>query len=385
MTTVTNSTDALVQATMRKYMTGASDDTVRERLWLSMLEKEGRIEKDADGYDLSWDVQFSQPPTGGYVEFQTHGFSQHQAYKQLTIDVRGNKGTDVLDLKQIVTNRGKHSIVDLWSTKIPNLAEAMAVQLARQAYTDGSASGNETAFCGLKTFLGSGGTCAATDKIAVPDDTYGGLDTDLGQYGGTWSSALAHTAGVQNNYVLANDWPDGQGTSEYDFMSPKIINTTSTAWTGTATWKANCDFIMRAAAGWVALNGKETAPKMHLLSIRNMREAKEHLWEKYRIIQGSNKTANDLGFYETLDFEGTIVSQDFEVPANEGFCMNPNAMDMFVFGAPPGDDFQAQRAGLFWTIGPRMIPGTTVYEAVAVIFGNMRYRPKYFAHYKAIA
>ena len=65
--------------------------------------------------------------------------------------------------------------------------------------------------------------------------------------------------------------------------------------------------------------------------------------------------------------------------------MNPNAMDMFVFGAPPGDDFQAQRAGLFWTIGPRMIPGTTVYEAVAVIFGNMRYRPKYFAHYKAIA
>lgn len=385
---VTNVTDQVLQATASRFFEGAIDECARQRLWMAMLAKEGRIIRDGEGYDLNWDVKFSQPPTGGYVEFQTHGFPQHQAYKQLQIDIRGNKGTDTLDYKQRITNSGQVSIVDLWGKKLPNLLESMQVQLGRQAFLDGSASGNETAFSGLLTFLKkTGGTVAATDRIAAPSGTYGGLTMDLGTYGGsgTWSTDIGVTAGNPPNAALANDWPDGNGRPEYDFHAPKNVNSTSTAWTGTATWKANSDTILRAVTGWIGILGGDLAPTMHLMSQRMFREFKDHMFEKFRIIQGANAVALDLGFpaHAAVDFEGSIVSVDFECPATTAFSINPNAMEMMFMKMPEDDGMR--RSGDFMTIGPRMVPGSTVYEFIAMCFGNMRYRPKHFAAIYPIA
>ena len=376
-------TDLVVQTTAKKYMEGATDETIRQRIWLAFLEKEGRIEKDGTGYDQTWTVRYANPPTTGYVEGQPHGFSQFNPFKQLNIDVRGNKGVDTLDLKQIVTNRGPQQIVDLWSDKIPALVDSMAIQLAKQLYADGSASGHETDFHGLGTFLKGGGTCTAADMIQVPSGTYAGLTMDLANYGGTWSTGLA--TADRPNATLANDWPDGNGTPEYDFMAPKMVNYTSTKWTGTATWLANSDLVLRATSSWIRSTGGEgAAPNIFLMPTKMLRDFKTNMWSKYRIIQGSNQQALELGFPTAIDFEGSVLQEDFDCPAGQAYGINPNMMDMFIMGAPPSD-FSAERGGLFWSIGPRLVPGTTFYEFVVVIFGNMKFRPKHFATLKAIA
>lgn len=377
-------TDLVVQTTAKKYMEGATDETIRQRIMLAFLEREGRIEKNATGYDQTWTVRFANPPTTGYVEGQPHGFSQFNPFKQLNIDVRGNKGTDTLDLKQIVTNKGPQQIVDLWSDKIPALVDSMAIQLGKQMFADGSASGHETDFCGLNTFLNkTGGTCTAADTIKVPSGTYGGLTMDLQTYGGTWSTGLA--AADRPNATLANDWPDGNGSPEYDFLAPKNVNYTSTKWTGVASWIANCDLVLRASSSWIRSTGGEgAAPNIFLMTPKMLRDFKTSMWSKYRIIQGSNQQALELGFPNAIDFEGSVLQEDFDVPAGVAYGINPNMMEMFIMGAPPSD-FMAQRGGLFWSIGPRLVPGTTFYEFVIVIFGNCKFRPKHFAYLSAIA
>lgn len=375
-------TDLVVQSTAKKYMTDATDETLRQRIVLAFMEREGRIEKNATGYDQTWAVRYSQPPAGGYTEGANHGFAQHNPFKQLNVDIRGNKGTDTLDLKQIVTNKGPQQMVDLWSDKIPSLVDSMSIQLARQVYADGSATGHESDFCGLGTFL-KYTTCAAGDTIAVPNGSYGGLTMNLGTYGGSWSDSLA--AADQPNATLSNDWPDGNGTSEYDFLAPKCVNTTSTKWTGTATWIANCDLALRATNSWISSTGGEgAAPHVFLMTAKMLRDFKQSMWSKYRIIQGSNSQALELGFPNAIDFEGSVLQEDFDCPVDTCYAINPNMMEMFIMGAPPSD-FAAQRGGLFWSIGPRLVPGTTYYEFVIVIFGNMKFRPKHFGILKPIA
>lgn len=385
--TVTNATDQVMQATASKYYSGAIDETVRDRLWMAMLQREGRISNDMDGFDLNWDVMFSLPETTGYQEFQSHGFAQHSAYKQLQIDVRGNKVTDTLDYKQRLTNSGPQ-IVDLWGTKMMNLKASMAVSLGRFAFTDGSASGHENDFQGMNTFLKKvGGTCVATDRVKIPSGSYGGLTMDLATYGGagSWSTTLGTTAGVPPNAALATDWPDGNGKCEYDFLAPKNINSTSTAWTGTATWKANSDTILRASTGWISMLTGGNAPTMYLMSGRMLREFKDHMFEKFRVIQGSSDTALALGFpgSAATEFEGTVLAQDFDCPADTAYGLNPNAMELMFCKMP--EDSDMKRAGDYMTIGPSRVSGSTVYEYILMTFGNMRYRPKHFSAIYPIA
>ena len=51
----------IINTTKPNYMKGASDLTIRKRLFLAMLRRKGKISYNHAGYENRWQLEFSQP------------------------------------------------------------------------------------------------------------------------------------------------------------------------------------------------------------------------------------------------------------------------------------------------------------------------------------
>jgi hypothetical protein len=357
----------IVSTTMPKYTKGASDMTLRKRLLLAMLQKRGRIAYNASGTELIWQLKFSQPPVtqadgdGGVVDF-----SNHRAYRQVSVDWRGYRATDSMGQKQQLMNKGTEALVNLFQSKSNNLQQSISDTFSSELYKDGEATGRESAVHGLETFMGAG-TVAAGDIIAQPSDTYGlgQLSTGLAAYGGNWSSGLS----TKPNSTVATDWPFGNGSAEYDFNSPKLINWSSSAWgTSAVTWEANCWRAISTGIIWLTTTGgSDGMPSICALS-PDMFQGYKNAQEVKTRITVPHKESEDLGFGNTLNQDGVSLQSDFDCPANTGYFINVNQMK--VHSLTPQ---------LFWHEGPDKDPRSGWSWLWGYGFwGNVEYKPKHF-------
>lgn len=363
----------LVSATRPKYMKGASDMTLRKRLLLAMLKKRGRIGYNASGTELVWQLEFSQPPISQNGDGAVIDFSNHRAYRQVSVDWRGYVGTDTLTQKQNLMNRGEEQLVNLFQSKSNNLRKSIGDTFAGEIYKDGEATGRENSIHGLETFMGSG-TCAATDRIAQPSDTYGlgQLSTQLGAYGGSWTSALT----TKPNATIATDWPDGSGSVEYDFNSPKLVNWSSSAWgTSSTTWEANAWRVVSQTITWLTTTGGEDGmPSLGAMSPDLFQGYKNAQEVKTRITV-PHKESQDLGFGQTLNQDGVALYPDFDCPVGTGYFINVS--QMMIHSLTPE---------LFWMEGPDKDPRSNWSYLWGIGFwGNAEFKPKHFAKIAAYA
>jgi len=360
-----------VKNTAKKYLKGAADQTIRKRFWLAFARKYGRIKLNASGVDCNWNVKAKEPEIRANGDAGQQTFAEHDAYEQLTIDVRGYIGTDKLSLKKELMNSGTLAIVDLFATKMPDLVKSLRHSFSGELYTDGNATGNADRLLGLESFMADAGAAVAADLVAQPSDTYAGKSTTLANLGGAWSSNLS----VYPNATLAKDWPDGDGDSQYDYIAPKLINYTSTSWPGGgATWAENCGFVLRRARTWCkTLGGDDGVPMCHLLSSRLYNEFEDYMETKFRTVT-PHKASEDLGFPDTLQVNGSAVKEDFHCPANTGYGINIEEMLLFSIA----EDF-------FYSYGPEWDINSLSHLYAAGFFGNLRFNPKHFARYSNYA
>lgn len=356
----------LLATTAAHYFKGFCDETIRKRIWLSYLEQQGNIEYGVPGATHTWDVMYSEPEMRQYGDGGDLTFTNHRAYKQLTTDVRGYELTDEMSEKQRLMNRGEVQIVDLMDQKTKNLATSAKRKFGRELYVDGNASGNENRFHGIESFMGAG-TCAVGDRVAVCSDTYAGLSTVQATYGGSWSTDLA--SADRPNSTLANDWPNGSGGAEYDFLSPKLINTTSTAWpSGVAKWRDNCFDVLTNMSVWCRnTNGDDDGTLLCLLGSTMFTQFKEALLPKQRILV-PHKASQDLGFGDALDYEGMALKWESDCPANTGYGLLTTAYELF---------FTTDQ--MFVPKGPEWDIKSNAYLYLLYTFGNFRWQPKHFA------
>lgn len=363
----------VVTATRPAYMKGASDLTMRKRLLLAMLKKRGRIEYNCTGPELRWDVEFSQPPVSSSADGGVIDFSNHDAFKQLGIDWRGYVATDTMTMKQQLMNSGDEAIVKLFQTKQNRLMKSLSNTFAGEMYRDGSAAGRENNIHGLETFM-TAGTCTATDRVAAPNDTYGitSMSTVPGTYGTEWSTGLT----TKPNTSLATDWPDGQGSSEYDFMSPKLVNYSASNWgTGATTWEANAWRAVSQMITWLTINGAdEGIPSLIPLSSDLFQGYKNAQEVKSRITV-PHKEADDLGFGMTLNQDGCAIYPDFDCPVATGYALNLSTVEI-----------KSLCPELFWMKGPDVDARTQwSYLWGTGFYGNVTYQPKFTGKFYAYA
>ncbi len=355
---------ATVNTTAKKYFAGAQDSTLRRRLLLKLLEKNGRIKFNENGTTCTWNVEFAQQAVQPHGAVGEYTFSQHDGYRQLEIDVRGYVATDMMTTKDQLMNKGNVAIINRYAEIFPQLLKSLNNNFHAELYIDGNLAGNTNRLHGVKSFLGYT-ACTTADLVAQPNDTYGGQSTALAAQAGTWSSDLA--SADYPNATLANDWPDGNGTSEYDYISPVIVNINSTRWGATSNWADNCGKILRRTTTWLTKNGgQEGKPTCYMMGNQRFNGYQDYQEVKFRNII-PHPEARDLGFPDALNQDGVMVKYEFDVPAVEVFGLNIYQMELASWDSV-----------LFGTRGPFYDIRSDAYLFKAGFFGNMRYFPKAF-------
>lgn len=356
----------IINTTRHKYMKGASDLTLRKRLLLAMMKKRGRIEYNASGDECRWQVEFSQPAVSAYGDSGVVDFSNHDAYRQVGVDWRGYIATDTMTKKQQRMNAGDEALVKVFQNKQNNLMKSISNNFAGELYRDGSAAGRENNLHGLETFLGAG-TVVAGDRVAAPSATYGttSMSTVPANYGGDWSAA-----GTAPNAELATDWPDGQGSSEYDFFSPKLVNWSSTAWgTSSTTWEANAWRVISQTITWLTLTGDKDGMPTLIPLAGNLFQGYKNAQEVKTRINVPHKESQDLGFGNVLNQDGVGIYPDFDCPINTGYALNLSTITI-----------SSLFPELFWMEGPDKDPRTAwSYLWGTGFFGNTKMQPKHVA------
>jgi hypothetical protein len=368
------------------YMKEFSDLTKRNHLLLSMMKSWGNIEHGASDVARIWQVLVRQPSVRTFSDTTNKIFNDHDAFEQLQVGVRGYETTDLLKELQWKQNQGETQLIDLYEFKIKHLASTMLERLQEWFYRDGDDAAFSDGFQGFESALApenvtTGGTDpnGTTDRVVLPLDSYGGHPTTLANFGGVWSADIDSARRLNVSQGLNNDWPWGQGSSEYDALSPSLFDYSATAWgSGSGKWSDNVEEVVRTMATVLRnKNGMGIGPidLCLLLAPDLYPEAENYYSSRFRIIQPY--TSGDQGFpqAQSMYIDGVALKSDYGCPAGVGYGLCPNHIELFFYRTMNGGGEE----GFIDVFGPDWEPSYGAYLMRASVFGNFRLQPKYMA------
>lgn len=362
----------IVNTTKPAYEKGADDLTVRSRPFFSILQKNGAIKRNCSGFENRWQVEFTQPNFNMYADGTLVDFPTYNLYQQPVTPWADYFTGSSLTVKQREMNKGEAQLINLFENQNNKLLKKAQNGLNYESFQTGGGAGRENAIQGLETFL-TETTPGAADRIATPNASYAGLNTNLADQGGTWSA----NATTFNNATLAKDWPDGNGSAEYDYWAPKLINFSSTNWgTSDTSWEANCWRVISQAGVWLRITGGQDAIPGLALVAANMYQAYKQHEEAIRRITVPANPMDDLGFKgQSLHQDGCVIMADFDCKYNVGYVMNTNNIELRVLTDT-----------LFKMDGPDRDPRTAwSYLWGLRLLGQFCWQPKYVAKLAAYA
>jgi len=329
------------------------------------LEAAGNVRMNMSGRGFDWEVRYrNHTPTGNNGE-TPRTFARQNLWKRAELEYRGAQATDAIYKKEMLENRSAQALVNVAGKMASRLLESMEQYLGVEWTKDGYAAGNELNFHGIESFMGLAGgatpqtlnvstgvarTGNAADPFGAPGDTYAGLSTALGAYGGSQITGV---------------WPNGRADAEYDFYSPVIINTTSTYFGG-STWAANARKAIREGLQQARRNDtKEDQIDMVLLDRRLYIDFLNSLdgQERTVVTPGRPNGLRSMGFTDAIEFDGVEVSSDVSVPANTGYGLAIGNMELL-----------SMEGQLLNSEGPFYDEITQQYRYVVSMLGNLKFK-----------
>ena len=354
----------VVATTTAEYLKGAADLCIRDNPVFSMLNRRKRISYGQTGAELRWQVKFNLPDveayTGGSLDF-----AESDKHRQLVIDWRGYKVTDMMTEREKLENRGAAQLIDRYARIMPDMEEALMAQFGLELYVDGNTYTDR--FMGLETMFGGsspGGTCVVGDLVSYSTDSYGGYSMEPGAIAGAWSTNLA----TSPNAALDTDWPNGVGDYEYDFHAPRLVNWSSNAWgTGSTSWVDNCERALRRAAMWTQTNvGKQGKIDLFLMNPTLYYDYINRAASMRSIIVPAKELV-ELGF-DGVQQEGVQLTHEYGVPEQTCYGLNLDKMELHMM-----------YDNLFISKGPEYDMRTDSWLFMLATHGNWRfYSPKFF-------
>jgi hypothetical protein len=334
------------------------------------LEGSGNIRTNMSGRGFDWEIQYRNHVPSGNNGETPRSFARQNLWKNAELEYRGAQVTDAIYKKEMLENRSASALVNVAGKMSSRLLTSMEQYLAKEYVVDGYAAGNELRFHGLESFLGYNGTinvatgatrtANAADPFAAPSDTYAGLSTVLGAYGGSQKSGV---------------WPNGEAESEYDFYSPIICNYTSSYFGGT-TWTANCTKALREALHQTRRNDtKQDQVDMCLMDRRLYIDFLNKLDEKERVVVSRTNGLRSYGFTDVFEFDGVECSSENSIPAGVAYGLAIGNMELLCM-----------EGQLYNSEGPFYDEITQQYRYVVSTLGNLKFKsPRNFFKLAAVA
>jgi hypothetical protein len=359
-TTIVNHLKEEEIASFRKYKVFAA------------LEASGNIRMNMSGRGFDWEVRYRNHTPSGNNGETPRTFARQNLWKKAELDYRGAQVSDAIYKKEMLENRSAQALVNVAGKMSSRLLESMEQYLANEWVKDGYAAGNELRFHGLESFMATNGTinvstgaqrtANAADPLGYPSDTYAGLSTTLGAYGGS---------------QLEGVWPNGKADPEFDFYSPIVINYTSSYFGGT-TWAANCVKAIREALHQTRRNDtREDQIDMVLIDRRLYIDFLNSLDSKERILitPGRPNGLRSMGFVDTVELDGVEISSENSVPSAAGYGLAIGNMEMLCM-----------EGQLLSSEGPFYDEITQQYRYVVSTLGNLKFKsPRNFFKLAALA
>jgi hypothetical protein len=334
------------------------------------LEGSGNIRTNMSGRGFDWEIQYRNHTPSGNNGETPRSFARQNLWKNAELEYRGAQVTDAIYKKEMLENRSASALVNVAGKMASRLLTSMEQYLAKEWVVDGYAAGNELRFHGLESFLGYNGTinvatgatrtANAADPFAAPSDTYAGLSTVLGAYGGSQKSGV---------------WPSGEADPEYDFYSPVIANYTSSYFGGT-TWAANCTKALREALHQTRRNDtKQDQVDMCLMDRRMYIDFLNKLDEKERVVVSRTNGLRSYGFTDVFEFDGVECSSENSIPAGVAYGLAVGNMELLCM-----------EGQLYNSEGPFYDEITQQYRYVVSTLGNLKFKsPRNFFKLAAVA
>lgn len=357
-TTIVNHLRQEEIASLRKYKVFAA------------LEGSGNVRTNMAGRGFDFEVQYrNHTPTGNNGE-TPRVFSRENLWKKAELEYRGAQVTDAIYKKEMLENRGAQALVNVAGKMSNRLLTSMEQYLAKEWVVDGYAAGNELRFHGIESFMGTNGTinvgtgaqrsANSSDPFAYPSDSYAGLSTVLGAYGGSQKSGV---------------WPNGEADPEFDFFTPVITNYTSSYFGGT-TWAANCVKAVRESIHQCRRNDTlEDQIDMTILDRRLYIDMLNTLDSKERVIVSKQNGLRSYGFTDVFELDGVEISSETSVPTNVGYGLALGNMELLCM---EGQLLNAE--------GPFYDEITQQYRYVVSMLGNLKFKsPRSFFKLVALA
>lgn len=354
----------VVATTIAKYIKGATDEVLRNRKLLAILNDRGLVTFNNSGKNVEWRLKYIQAPMKGFDDSDTLTFDRVNRHRVATLDWRGYNMTDSMTDRERKMNSGAEAIVKVFSTKAKDMMEDFEEQLGDELYIDGNASGNNKRFHGIESFMGYSGTVASS-PVGAPNSVYAGNNCALGTYGGSWSG----------------NWPSGTGSATYDFWSPIIVDYTNTLWSAAVKiWDYTC--IEATRFGLMKARRNKSKKKM-IDVVLHEQELYRKFVQLFQTEERINVDANSggssglrkLGFGDILNFDGIDITWEYGTPSAVGYgwCM---------------DDIELMSldSELLKVQGPTFDESSQSWRFWAVLLANLKFESiRNFASWKAVS
>ena len=362
-TTLANHIREVEESMLRNYQMGA------------LLEAGGRVNYNNSGEGFDWPVQYRMHKVEGNTGETQRNFARRNLWKTANLEFHDYQTTDSMYYREFRSNKGPEGVVKVFDNFVERLETSLTQGLGGEYYADGSASGNEQSWHGLESMFVLNGTVNSTsgaqrsanaaDIVGYPNDTYSGLSTVLGNYGGENESGQY--------------WPDGIADAEYDFWSPLVVNYTTTHAdlpSSTNTWAGQGDEAMRYAIINAQRNTSKNGQITNILLSRDLYMGLLNIIDtKERIQISSEQSLRALGFKNVLNFDGIEVSWEAAIASGVGYGVNYDNMEL-----------KSMDESLLRSEGPEYDIHSQSFNAVVSTLSNLKFSsPRNFFKLAALA
>lgn len=347
----------IVNTTLKNYIRGEEILILRNRKLLALLKSRGRITFNWSGDAMVYRLRYRRAPMFGYADAETMTFPRRDRWKTAELPWRGYAATDSMTKGERLKNKSVEAIVNIYDSIARSLMEDMEENFGDELYIDGNLTANQKRVHGIESFMGSSGASAG-GYVASPSDTFAGLSTVLGNYGGSWTG----------------NWPTGTGDAHYDFYSPLLVDYTDTLWEAGNTFANNA--IESTRYGIIkSMKNKTNKGRLDTIFYNDelYRTFLNRLDERERIVvqsNASNSTLIKLGFTDVQNFDGVDVTFEYGTPSGVGYGFNVDQMEL-----------RSQQGQLFVPEGPDYDIASKSWRFSIDFFGNLCWIPRYFVKF----
>lgn len=330
----------ILRSTREMWSKELANETIESHAMLKLLKEKKRLKFNQSGTKMKWSVKYKRLELEGYADLEELDWQRKNTLQTAELDYRGYKMKDAVSEFEKLQNRGTEAIIDIFAQKAKQMEEDANEELPAEFYVDGNATGNSKRLHGLESFFSITGPTAGDEFVgdtssAALNDTYAGLLTTPGNYGGTTAA-----------------------DPEFGFWSPVIVNT---AQTGKA-WSTHCDVFLRAGISKATRSQKAGEQiDMILLAKTSYRQLCNRLAELERVIVDKSEVGiRKFGFKDVVNFDGVDVTWDADVPTTDagsrtvhGYGFTTAKMEFNIMGSnlwhASGDAFDEETMAFrFW-------------------------------------